>query len=118
MAVRIIAEVSRHYRIAPVRLWREHTHGQLMIMWREARESEAREFGTVASIMRAATAAAIVNTMVGKEVREFDEMVADLLGGDREKAGSLETADQLAAAGLSHVPPDDPDNPVDRWETY
>lgn len=52
----------------------------MLILWRAAQESESRALAHAAIVTHAANAAAIINTIAGKETPDFSEMVAALLG--------------------------------------
>jgi hypothetical protein len=46
-----------------------------MALWRQASERESRDLGHAAIIAHAAVSTAIVNTIAGKDVPEFQKMV-------------------------------------------
>ena len=115
---RCITDIARTYQLTPEDIWYRRSRGQMLILWRSVQESESRALGHNAIVTHAATAAAIINTIAGKETPDFKEMVDSLMGVKRaaQSAGAPTMADQKALDGLGIVPTGE--SPLDQMKEF
>jgi len=60
----------------------------MLVLWRSVEENGNRALAQTALMAHAATAAAIVNTIAGKETPEFQRMIDSLMGSEQDEAPS------------------------------
>lgn len=106
MATRIISDVAREYQLTPHALWYEHSQSQLLLLWRMSLRRRQENLAHTAVIMHAATGAAIVNTISGKETPSFQKMIDDLLS-ENERAPMIQDETALEALQVTRAPATD-----------
>jgi hypothetical protein len=86
----ILTDICRAFpKLTPEIIWNEKTRTQMLIYYRAAKRQDQSQMAENAIMARMAVATAIVNTISGKDVPEFDDMVEALRGSEEEKAPAM-----------------------------
>lgn len=85
MVASILTDINRAFpQLTPEVVWRERTRAQMRLYYEAARRQKNEESAQHAVVARMAVATAIVNTIAGKDVPEFDTMVERLMRQEEE----------------------------------
>ena len=113
MACRVLFDIAGAFpELTPETVWNARSHGQTMLLWKEAQRMAGHKRAQEAIVTHAAVSAAIINTIAGKEVPEFQKMIDDLLsenGSEPPRPAKVKDDAALESIEVTRAPV------VDEW---